>query len=138
MIDEHLVIDHPPGAPVRRPSSMRVAAVLLGLVGVANAAAGAAALVAAQGELRTGVAVGLLAAGAATALRGRLVWRGSHVALYVALGVFELLLIARVVTIGGADGAEVFALVLLVALVAVLWLATIQVRRAGRRESLPG
>lgn len=94
--------------------------------------AGVVALLVTPGELQTSVAVGLAVAGLVTVVLGVLVWRRHAVALYVALGVFELLLVARVVTIAGAGGSELVALVLLVVMVGLLWVATSQVRRHRR------
>lgn len=114
------------------PTMARVAAGLLVIVGLANAVAGVVALVVVPGELQASAAVGLTVAGVVTVVVGVLVWRRHLAALYVALGVFELLLVARLVTSAGAGGSELVALVLLVAMVAVLWVATSQVRRRRR------
>lgn len=114
------------------PTVARVAAVLLIVLGLANGLAGVVALVAAPGELQTTAAVGLAGAGLVTVVLGVLVWRRRAGALYVALGVFELLLVARLVTIAGAGGTEMVALGLLVCVVALLWIATSQVRRRRR------
>ncbi|MBY5164369.1 hypothetical protein [Salsipaludibacter albus] len=116
------------------PTSARLAGVLLLVVGGLNAAAGAVALVAGSTEVRTPVAIGLLGAGVLTVLLGWLVLRGNHVALYVALGIFEVLLIARLVTAGGNAGTLWVSLVVLVVLVGVLWVAAIQVRRLRRAD----
>lgn len=120
------------------PRSTRVAAVLLIVVGAANAVAGGVALVGAPDELPVAVASGLLAAGAITIALGWLVARRSRAALYVALVVFELLLVARVVTVDDVGGTEVVSVVLLVVLVATLWVAAVAVRRLDRAGRSPG
>lgn len=112
--------------------SLVVAGWALVVVGVANALLGLAGLTVASRDVGPGVAAGLLGAGAATVGVGWLVRGGSRRALYVALAVFEALLVVRLLTLsGGGDGAGI-SLAVLVALVAALVVATISVRRADR------
>lgn len=111
------------------PTVVRVAGWLLVLVGIANFALGAAGLTVASDEVGVGAAVGLVVAGAVTTLGGRLVTRGSRVALYVALAVFEALLIVRLLTLGDG-GASGPSLAVLVVLNVLLFVAVVQVRRA--------
>lgn len=116
------------------PASARLAGILLLVVGGLNTAAGVVAVTAGTTEIRTPIAWGLLAAGFATVAVGWFALRGSRIALYVALVVFQVLLTARLVTAGGNVGTLAVSLVVLVVLVAVLWVAVIQVRRTDRAD----
>lgn len=116
------------------PGSARTAGVLLVVIGVLNLVAGGWGLTVARDDLSTGVALGLMVAGALTAVLGRYVGRGSLPALYVALVVFELLLIPRLITLGEPGRGSWVSLVLLLVLVGVLWWATIEVRRSRATE----
>lgn len=119
------------------PTSARIAGLLLLLVGGLNVAAGGVAVAAGSGEIRAVVAWGLLGAGLATVVVGWFVLRGSHVALYLALVVFQVLLTARLVTAGGNVGTLAVSLVVLLVLVVVLWIAVIQVRRGRLADRRP-
>lgn len=122
-------------APPRRSTSVAGWALLV--VGCANALLGIAGLTAASDDVGPGVAAGLLGAGAATVAAGWLVRRGSRRTLYVALAVFEALLVVRVLTLtGGGEGAGI-SLAVLVGLVAALVVAAIDVRRADRAGHQP-
>lgn len=121
------------GTPADR--SVRVAAWALVVVGLANAALGVVGLVAAREEVAAGVAVGLVGAGAATAGAGWLVHRGSRATLYVALAVFEALLVVRLLTLSGGGGEAGLSLVVLLVLVGALLVATVTVRRGDRRRA---
>lgn len=125
-----------PGAAPPVPRSARIAGVLLVVIGVLNLLAGGWGLTVARDDLSTGVAVGLMVAGALTAVLGRYVGRGSLPALYLALVVFELLLIPRLITLGAPGRGSWVSLLLLLVLVGVLWWATIEVRRS-RGAPLP-
>lgn len=124
-----------PGAAPPVPGSARTAGVLLVVIGVLNLLAGGWGLTVARDDLNTGVAVGLMVVGALTAVLGRYVGRGSLPALYVALVVFELLLIPRLITLGEPGRGSWVSLVLLLVLVGVLWWATIDVRRARASDA---
>lgn len=113
------------------PRSARLAGALLVSLGLANVAVAVWALAAGSDELATGLAVGLAVAGAATVVLGRLVWRGNRTAVYVALVVFELLLIPRLVTLGEPGTGAWASLLLLLGLVVLLWVAAVAVRRSA-------
>ena len=120
-----------PAVATTPPRSARAAGMLLMLLGVANVAVAGWGLAAGPDEIATGLAIGLGLAGAGTVVLGRLVARGHRVAVYVALIVFELLLIPRLVTLGEPGTGTWASLLLLVGLVALLWVAAVAVRRTG-------
>lgn len=126
-------VDH----AVEVPTSARLAATLLVVVGLANLAVGVWGLTGAAGELAPGIAIGLSLAGAGTTVLGGFVWLGRLWALYVALVVFEVLLIPRLLTLGEAGGGTWASLVLLLALVVVLWVATVRTRRLRSPSAEP-
>lgn len=131
MADEHAATS------VALPRSVRVAGALVVLVGVANLAVGLVAL-AGGDEVATGVAAGLAAAGAAAAVLGWFVWQGRPRAVYLALVVFELLLIPRLLTLGEPGTGAWASLVLLIGIVAALWVATLAIRRGRARSDDAG
>lgn len=100
-----------------------LAAALLVVVGVTNAVLALLSLATDLIHLSPDVAGGLLVLGLVTTVVGVFVWRGSRVALILALVVFAALLLAE--TAGsGAEGAAVprrVVLALLVATLAVAW-----------------
>lgn len=124
-------------APADRtgPVAVRIAGALLGLVGVANLAVGAVALIGGPQDVSTAVAIGLVVAGALTAVLARSVWQGSMRAIALGLVVFELLLLPRLVAIDDVDGSAVISLVIQVVVVVALAVAAWSLRRAQREPS---
>lgn len=105
---------------------------MLGVVGLANAVVGAVGLLAEQRDLSTLVATALLVAGLATVALALPVWRGNRRAVVVALVVFELLLVPRLVALGDASGPQRVSIVVLLVVVATLGWATWRLRQRAR------
>lgn len=106
----------------------RLAAALLLVVGITNSGLAVLSLATDLIHLSPDVAGGLLVLGLVTAVVGVFVWRGSRVALSLALAVFAALLLAE--TAGsGAEGAAIPRRVMLALLVATLAVAWADTRR---------
>lgn len=125
------------------PWAARLAGGLLVAVGVLNAVFGMLSLVSDLVRLAPGAAVGLVVAGALTAVGGWLVWQGNRRATIVALVVFAWLLVVQIADVathvgeGMATGGIAGRFVVIVLLIAVLAVALLQLRRnaPGRRQS---
>lgn len=111
--------------------SIRIAAGLLLVVGLTNAALAVLSLATDLIHLSPDVAGGLLVLGIVTTVVGTLVWRGSRTALTVALVAFAALMLAEA-SLGGTDGDALPRLVLLALLVATLAVAWADTRRSRR------
>jgi peptidoglycan/LPS O-acetylase OafA/YrhL len=107
-----------------RPAT-RVAAVVLVLVGLANAGLAATSLASDAIRMSPGAAGSLLVLGLLTAVAGALVWSGSRLALLLALLVFVALLVAQVVEVSvsgvGTAGGRLAVLGVLVAALLAAW-----------------
>jgi peptidoglycan/LPS O-acetylase OafA/YrhL len=116
--------DRAPTARGRWP--IRIAAGLLLVVGLTNAALAVLSLATDLIHLSPDVAGGLLVLGAVTTVVGVFVWRGSRVALSLALVAFGALMLAEATRSGTDDGAlpRLVLLALLVATLAIAWAAT--------------
>lgn len=120
------------GTPTARGRrSIRVAAGLLLVVGLTNAALAVLGLATDLIHLSPDVAGGLLVLGIATTAVGVLVWRGSRTALTLALVAFAALMLAEA-GLSGTDGDALPRLVLLALLVATLAVAWAATRRSRR------
>lgn len=109
--------------------STRIAAGLLLAVGLVNAALAVLGLATDLIHLSPDVAGALLVLGAVTTIVGVFVWRGSRVALSLALVVFAALMLVEA-TRSGTDGGALPRLVLLALLVATLAVAWADTRRS--------
>lgn len=116
------------------PAASRVAGGLLAVLGIANAGVGVAAFVLDQQDVSLLVAAGLTAAGLATVVLARFVWRAHQRATYLGLVIFELLLVPRLLTLGDASGPEIVSLIMLVTVVLALGVAAWRLRRHVRRR----
>lgn len=117
------------------PVAVRAAGLLLAVVGVVNAGTGVAALVLDQQDVSTVLAIGLVAAGVATVVLARLVWQARRRAVTVALVLFELLLLPRLLTLGDATAPQRVSTAVLALVVVVLALAFRALRRTRRSAS---